>query len=289
MGSGRSGMPYTPYRVSFGYSLTPWVKRLLLANLAAFVLIQVLGPPWVFDWFAFQPTRVVTRPWGVLTYMFIHDGFWHVFFNMLILFFFGPPLEERWGSNEFIKFYLLCGLGGVALSFLFLPNAVVGASAAVYGIMLAFAMVWPNAPIYLMGLVPVKAKWLVAFLFAVSFIGAVGRSADGIAHAAHLGGFLAALLYLKRDLRGVAGRKMARRPAGSRRFAIVPREERTRRPAGNANRGREASGGGNGPGEAELLDAVDQVLDKISAHGMASLTPEERKLLDEVSRRRRTN
>jgi membrane associated rhomboid family serine protease len=283
-------MAYSTYRLPFGHALTPWVKRLLLANIVVFILTSALGPRLVFDWFAFQPRSIIWRPWGVITYMFLHAGLWHLFFNMLVLFFFGPPLEERWGSREFIKFYMLCGFGGVALSFLLLPNSVVGASAAVYGIMLAFAMAWPNAPIYLMGLVPVKAKWLVAFLFAVSFIGAMGGSADGVAHAAHLGGFIAALVYLKSDWRVPAKIRTLRRSAQARRFAIVPGEGSDEEPkdspqgrSGAERRGRLERE------EAELLDAVDRVLDKISAEGMSSLTADERKLLDEVSRRRRTN
>lgn len=279
-------MAHSSYQVSFSFTLTPWVKRLLVANTVVFFLTLVVGPPFVYDWFAFQPARIVTRPWGALTYMFIHAGFWHLFFNMLVLFFFGPPLEQRWGSREFIKFYVICGLGGVALSFLFLPNAVVGASAAIYGVMLAFAMAWPNAPIYIWGVFPVKAKWMVAFLFAVSFIGAMGPS-DGLAHFAHLGGFLAAFLYLKSDWRVPASIRNLKKTARARRFAIVPRSEDESED--KERDGRRGGGPGRQSEEEALLDAVDRVLDKISASGMASLTPQERKLLDEVSRRRRSN
>jgi hypothetical protein len=155
-------MRYSGYqRVGFGgFHLTPWVKRLMLVNGAVFLLTMLVGRPLMFDIFAFQPSRVLTRPWGVGTYMFLHYDFWHLFLNMLVLFFFGPPLEDRWGSREFLKFYAICGLGGAALSFLFAGYSIVGASAAVYGIMLAFAMNWPDSPIYIWGIFPVKAKWL---------------------------------------------------------------------------------------------------------------------------------
>jgi membrane associated rhomboid family serine protease len=94
--------------------------------------------------------RHPVRPWTVVTYMFAHGGFWHIFFNMLVLFFFGPPLEARWGSREFAKYYFICGIGGAALSFLFAFHApIIGASAAVYGVMLAFALNWPDSPIYI--------------------------------------------------------------------------------------------------------------------------------------------
>jgi hypothetical protein len=216
--------------------------------------------------------------------MFLHGDFWHLFVNMLVLFFFGPPLESRWGSREFVKYYLLCGLGGVALSFVFASYWIVGASAAIYGLMLAFAMLWPEAPIYVWGIFPVKAKWLVGFFFLVSLMSAVGGDGGGVAHFAHLGGILAGFLYLKSDWR--PGRRMGRKAKGARirRLAIVPREKRSEEEESGS-----ASGSGWSRKDDVLLDEVDRILDKISAEGIGSLTPEERKVLDDVSRRHRTN
>jgi membrane associated rhomboid family serine protease len=276
-------MAYWDRGFGFGGLLTPVVKRLLIANVAAFVATWVVGTSFAVDWFAFQPTRIFLRPWGVFTYMFIHGGFMHLALNMLVLFFFGPPLESRWGGREFLKFYVICGLGGVALSFLFLPAAVVGASAAVYGLMLAFAMNWPNAPIYIWGIFPVPAKWLVGFLFALSFLSAFdGSQGGGVAHFAHLGGLLTGFVYLK-GRRGVGdqARKLTK-VVKRRRLAIVPRDEEE----GGVARPRT---GREDPSEKALYDAVDRVLDKISAHGMSSLTLDELKLLDEMSRRHRAN
>ena len=264
------------------YRLTPWVKRLLIANTVVFALTWVIGSGFVFEWFSFQPTKVLFRPWTPFSYMFLHGDFWHVFMNMLVLFFFGPPLESKWGSSEFIRYYLICGLGGVALSFLFVSYSIIGASAAVYGVMLAFAMAWPDAPIYVWGIFPVKAKWLVAFLVLVTFSSALGGAGGGIAHFAHLGGFAAGLLYLKTDWRASRTIQNMGKAARARRFAIVPREERE-----------EAAGAQRRPsddsGEKKTLDAVDRVLDKISAEGMASLTEQEKQLLDEVSKKHRSN
>jgi membrane associated rhomboid family serine protease len=276
-------MAQTYRSFGFGGMLTPVVKRLLIANVAAFVATLLVGQSFAFDWFAFQPTRIIFRPWGVVTYMFLHGGLMHLAVNMLVLFFFGPPLENRWGSREFLKYYAICGLGGVALSYVFLPVAVVGASAAIYGLMLAFALNWPDAPIYVWGIFPVKAKWLVAFLFVLSVLNAMeGGAGGGVAHFAHLGGFLTGLLYLKSDWRG--GRRVKRFSTAvrARRMAIVPGgsgkeqegQTRTRRQLEE---------------EKQMYDAVDEVLDKISAKGMASLTPAELKLLDEVSRKKRAN
>lgn len=267
----------------FGYQLTPWVKRLLIANTIVFALTSVIGRGFVLDWFSFQPTKIFIRPWTPLTYMFLHGDFWHLLMNMLGLFFFGTHLESKWGSREFIRYYLVCGLGGVALSFLFLTNPTIGASAAVYGVLLAFAMTWPNAPIYVWGIFPVQAKWLVGFFVVVSFINAFGAAGGGVNHFAHLGGFAAGFLYLKADWRAsqaIQGIQKAAR--GGRRFAIVPREEQEEATSGLNQESVDAA-------EETTLDAVDRVLDKISAEGMASLTEQEKQLLDQVSKKHRTN
>ena len=278
----RSTANYRSGGMNLSYQLTPWVKRLVIANAVVFALTWVIGSGFVLEWFSFQPTKILFRPWTPLTYMFLHGDFWHVFMNMLVLFFFGPHLESKWGSREFIRYYLVCGLGGVALSFLFVSYSIIGASAAVYGVMLAFAMAWPNAPIYIWGIFPVKAKWLVGFFVLITFTNAFGGAGGGVAHFAHLGGFAAGFLYLKTDWRASQAIQNMGKAARGRRFAIVPREEREeatsdgRRPSDNA-------------GEKKTLDAVDRVLDKISAEGMGSLTEQERKLLDEVSKKHRTN
>lgn len=282
----------------FSFAITPMVRRLLIANGVAFLVTWLVGEGIVFDAFGLQPRRLLVRPWGVGTYMFVHAGFWHLFSNMLMLFFFGPPLESRWGSREFLRFYLISGLGGAALSLLVLPGMVVGASAAVYGVMLAFAMNWPNASIYVYGIIPVKAKWLVAFLLVVTLAGTFDSTQSSIAHAAHLGGIVAAFLYLKADWRpGAAWQKLRgakrRQPRAPRPLAIVPRDLRetgneqaevaTKPEAGPRRSSRPT------PDERAMLDEVDRVLDKISAQGMSSLTRAERRLLDEVSRSRRSN
>jgi len=308
---------YRDRRFGFELHITPMVKRLLIANGAVFVVTMLIGEALMFDLFGLQPRQVLVRPWGLFTYMFLHAGFWHLFMNMLVLFFFGPPLESRWGEREFLRFYIISGLGGAALSLLFMPGMVVGASAAIYGLMLAFALNWPNAPIYIYGVLPVKAKWLVSFLFVLAVVGTFGSSQSSTAHFAHLGGALAAFAYLKLDWRpGAALARLRRSGSGRapRPLAIVPRDldgpSRTssgdaagasmgRRPASagvGAAGAASASSGRSEPSrpaetreEQTMLDEVDRVLDKISAQGMASLTAAERKLLDEVSRRRRTH
>src|SRR5688500_3894947 len=187
------------YRGGFGFGsmLTPWVKRLLIANIGVFLLTAVA--PIVGAYLALVPHDVVFRPWTPFTYMFVHGSFMHLFFNMLMLFFFGPPVEGRLGSAAFIRFYLVAGLGGALLSFAFAFNSsVLGASAAVMGIMVACALYWPDAQSWIWGIFPVPAKILVTITVLLDLYGAIqANPGDPVAHFAHLGGVAAAFLYVK--------------------------------------------------------------------------------------------
>lgn len=291
----------------FGFALTPWVKRLIIANAIVFLATALLP---LAGYLAFVPMLVLRHPWTVVTYMFVHAGFLHLLFNMIGLFFFGPPLEARWGSREFLRFYLIAGLGGAALSFIFAPQAaVVGASAAVFGVMLAFALNWPDAPIYIWGILPVKAKWLIAIIAAMSLFSAFGGSTDNVAHFAHLGGFAAAWFYLKFDPFGTHAaaklgigdsprRGASRGRGGSGGSGLAGLRDRLRRAAGPRTRIRVLPDDEDRSARRDVtrrrhddkaLDEIDRVLDKISEKGMASLSAEEKRLLDEVSRRYRQN
>src|SRR3990172_9186646 len=185
------------------FALTPWVRRVIAANAVVYLLtITVFTGSWFFQTFAFAPSTALVQPWTFVTYAFVHAGFLHLAFNMLMLFFFGPAVEERMGGRAFLGFYLFCGLGGAALSFviaLVAPVApFVGASGAVLGVALAFALNWPDAPILVFPLpVPIKVKWLVLGLAAMNLALAVLPARDGVAHLAHLGGFLFGFLYLR--------------------------------------------------------------------------------------------
>jgi membrane associated rhomboid family serine protease len=283
-------MSYRPagFTNPFGFAVTPWVKRLLIANLAVWVVTAFAFPQLLF-YGSFVPAETFSRPWGILTYMFLHANFWHLFFNLIGLFFFGPPLEDRWGSSEFLKFYVICGIGGAALSMLWWDQGIIGASGAVYGVMLGYAYFWPDNPIYIWGILPVKAKYLVIFLALMSLFSALGQQGTGVAHLAHLGGFAAALIYLKSPYApsafgGIGGWTSAKpkrsRPspreaaAKVRKTLQLDRIQRTEPPTVE---------------EEKILDDVDRILDKISAKGLQSLTPEEREKLDEASKRYRTN
>lgn len=273
-------MAYRESFGGFGFALTTRVKQLIIANAAVFLAVWLL--PFLQPWLWLAPGDLLTRPWTLVTYMFVHGGLWHLLFNMLGLFFFGPPLEASWGSREFVKYYLICGLGAAAATVVFAPgSATVGASGAVLGVMLAFALNWPDAPIYIWGIFPIKAKWLVGIIGLFALMSAVEGARDGVAHLAHLGGLVTGLVYLKLDWRGGQALEGLKKKVSRPRITVVE---------GGRPKGPPPKPGRRRPEEEErLLDEVDRVLDKISQHGMASLSSEERTLLDDVSRRYRRN
>ncbi|MDH3252462.1 MAG: rhomboid family intramembrane serine protease, partial [Ignavibacteria bacterium] len=179
--------------------MTPWVTRLLIANAAMYVL-SIVGPGLVSA-LMFVPAYVLMRPWTLVTYMFLHGGIWHLFFNMLGLFFFGPRLEVELGGRDFLLLYFISGLAGALFSFITPYAAIIGASGAVYGVLIGFAYYWPRDQILIWGIIPVQARWLVAGMTVLSLWGGFGGGGDGIAHFAHLGGFAGGYLFLKwRDL-----------------------------------------------------------------------------------------
>ncbi len=180
--------------------MTPWVKRLLGMNVGVFVGMMLLPPAQLEAFLAatvLVPAEVLVRPWTLVTYMFLHAGLWHLLFNMIALFFFGPRLEARLGSRHFLLLYLASGFVGAFLS-VFTPYArIVGASGAVFGVLLGFARYWPRERIYIWAILPVESRWLVVFLTVLSLYGGITGAQGGIAHFAHLGGFLGGWLVLK--------------------------------------------------------------------------------------------
>ncbi len=265
--------------------MTPWVKRLLLANTAVFIVVNALGLVplhWAVDVLGFSPARLLIHPWSPFTYMFVHGSFFHLFANMLVLFFFGPPLEGAWGERYFIRYYLIAGMGGALFS-LFLIQligtpTVIGASGAVFGLLLAFALKWPDAPIYLWFLLPVKAKYFVGFIAFFSLYASLGGARDGVAHWTHLGGLVTGFLYLRH------GDRLTARLGGLRKR--WQRKGLKTTPGGAAEPPRRASKR-RGRREGDRLDEVDRILDKIRESGIDGLTPKEREFLDDVSRRYR--
>ena len=158
------------------FPMTIWVKRLLFANIAMFVTFQVV--PQLTWYLTLYPPEVLFRPWTLVTYMFLHGGIFHVGFNMLMLFFFGPRLESRLGPKSFLWLYFVSGLGGAAFSLIFAREyPVIGASAAVYGVLVGFALFWPRERIYIWGVLPVEAWLLVTGAVFFSLLSGVAPSA----------------------------------------------------------------------------------------------------------------
>jgi membrane associated rhomboid family serine protease len=254
------GTTYRPFDATFPQG----VKLLLIANAAVFVL-QYLLPPWFTLLFGLQPADVVgkLRVWQPLTYMFLHGGVFHLLFNLLIIWMMGAEVERFWGKREFLKYYLLCGLGAAALGFVFAYHSlVIGASGAVFGIMVAFGLMFPDRTIYLWFVVPVPAKILVLVLFALELL--VIGSRDGVAHFAHVGGAVTGFLYMRfgwRDRLDLS--------------ALTARWRRRHLTLHSGDRG-----------TADQAE-IDRILDKISHSGLQSLTPEESRLLEQASRRQR--
>jgi membrane associated rhomboid family serine protease len=276
-----------------GNGVTPWVARLLVVNLVAYLLKSTLfWAPRFLALFGFSPLAVWAHPWTLVTYQFVHASILHLVFNMLALYFFGPPVEARLGGRRFIGFYLLCGLGGALASALLVAvvgdQLVVGASGAVLGVAVAFAWYWPDTPVLVFPFPePFAAKWLVIFTVGISLVlawlsGATG-AADGVSHLAHLGGMGTALLLLKTaDWRSAHHERRLRRTsvpsAVASSAALVAR---------SSDPGQRPDGGERRRPVDRTQAEVDRVLDKISANGITSLTPAERKFLAEMSRRMR--
>ena len=147
--------------------MTPWVRRLIVANIIVFFLQQTVAG--VTNALAFVPAYTFVRPWTLVTYMFVHANITHILFNMLALYFFGPRVEERLGETRFITLYAISGIFGAVLSLIFAPFApIIGASGAVFGVMLAFARFWPTALIYIMGILPIQARVAVLLMAGIT-------------------------------------------------------------------------------------------------------------------------
>jgi membrane associated rhomboid family serine protease len=287
--------------------ITCAVQWLIAINVAVYFLqLTVLQASDVQLALGFQARNLGHQWWTIGTYMFVHGGFWHLALNMYTLWLFGPRVESHWNAREFVQFYLFCGLGGWFAHLAFVPgdSLLLGASAAVFGVMLAYATLWPDHQVLVFGMVPTTVRWLVFFVGALNLLGGMAATdtQGGMAYLAHLGGLGAGWLYLRatssvnlgRLRQGVSPvpdepdeppravpKALPRSRSREReniddvlaRSATAPvRRSATRR------KGRPAGEEGT---------ALNQVLDKISAQGLDSLTSEEKQLLDEASKKLR--
>jgi membrane associated rhomboid family serine protease len=249
--------------------LTPVTRRLIIANTVIY-LGQMVVPGPLIDWFGLRPLDVFTNyhVWTIVTYAFLHGGGWHLFFNMFALWMFGPHIEGIWGARRFTAYYFLCVVGAALAQFLIAPESlVVGASGAIYGLLLAFGMLMPDAVIYLFFFFPVRAIQAVFFIALLTFVSALSAGGSRIANFAHLGGMLTGYLYFKV-------------PMWLERARFWQIERRFKNPKGaRAPERRQRD-------SVALSDEVDRILEKISSEGVGSLTAEEHETMQRYSRRR---
>jgi len=202
MGSTR----YQPTGIGFGgIGMTPVVKGLLIANTAVFVLASLFRLD-LSVFFGLTPFLTVKgMVWQLATYMFLHGSLGHILFNMLALWMFGTVLERTWGSRRFLRYYMVCGIGAGlcvllgAWMFGDPRTTTIGASGAIYGLLVAFGVLFPNATILAFLFFPMPARYFVILMAGISFYLALQSGGGGtVSHIAHLGGFVIGYLYLKR-------------------------------------------------------------------------------------------
>jgi len=193
-------MTYHRYRFSFGYGLTPIIKNLMIVMGAVFLLQMVVSYRISF-YLGLVPILVWKKYflWQLVTYIFLHGGITHLLFNLLALWMFGGELESYWGSKKFLRYFLFCGIGAGICTVIFTPYQfipVIGASGAIYGILLAFGWLFPNRPIYIYFLFPIPAKYMVIIFGLIELFSSMEGTGGGIAHLTHLGGLLFGLFYM---------------------------------------------------------------------------------------------
>lgn len=246
--------------------ISPFIKWMLIINGGVF-LLQFFFHGRLEQIFGLTPARFFADfpnlTYQIFTYMFLHSTGYilHLVFNMFVLWMFGTEIEYKWGSKAFGKFYFMAGLAGGLLTLIIFPHQpvpMIGASGAIYGVLIAYWLAFPNRLLYIYFLFPVKVKWAIPGMIILGFL----FSGGGVAHMAHLGGALFGLIYLKIDWA---------------RFRFSRRIKNLRRRRGEAKLQR------NRQQAQEVMKRVDAILDKINEVGIENLTREERQFLEEAS------
>ncbi len=288
-----------------GFSLfPPVIKALLITNLAVF-FIQMLGSEItvsgntvlsqvLIQYFALIPIEYSYAsfyPWQLITYQFMHGGFGHIFFNMFALWMFGMEIENMWGPKKFLLFYLgsgvIAGLCHLFISPLLgaMPAPTIGASGAVYAVLIGFALFFPDRYIFLYFLIPVKAKYLIGFLIVFEFL-AINSAHSNIAHLAHLGGALAGFLFIwfdkssHIDLKAMVRKIKFKSSVSSRsNYDVFDRDKDIQEAKYYNIKDKK---------EEKLVvtqEEIDRILDKISQSGYDNLSAREKKILFEASKK----
>ncbi len=259
------------------------VGGVLLDNIFTryFALIPFGNPYWNF------------YPWQLITYQFMHGGFMHIFFNMLMLWMFGMEIENLMGSRKFLVFYLSAGIGGGIVQLLFGSSAgpVIGASGSVFGVMVAFAMYFPDRLVYIYFLLPVKAKYLIAFMMIIEFL-SVG-DASLIAHLVHLGGAVVGFLFVFLDRRhNYNFDNLFDKFKGKNKYTDNYSFKKKSSPFSFGKKDAEEAefyeikNSQHNDEEKVNQEVIDRILDKISQSGYQNLTEKEKKILFEASKKK---
>jgi membrane associated rhomboid family serine protease len=242
------------------------IKWIIIISGVMLVAQQFAGR-WIVPYLGLVPAQVIDHYWiwQPVTYLFLHGGLFHWLFNMFILWMFGAELERRWGTVEFLKFFFITGIGAAVCILLLSPHSnapTIGASGSVFGLIVAFAMLFPEAVLYMYFLIPMKA-WQAAILFAfIEFFAGMDGGGMGVARFAHLSGMLTGYLYLR-----FSGSTSIQLKGWFR--SMIP-EKKSRVELHEVT--------------DELVSRVDRILDKVLKEGVESLTPEEKRIMDRYAR-----
>jgi membrane associated rhomboid family serine protease len=237
--------------------------RWIISISGVMLVAQQFAGRWLVPYFGLVPTQVVDHfwVWQPVTYLFLHGGLFHWLFNMFILWMFGAELERRWGTVEFLKFFFITGLGAALCVLLLSPHSyapTIGSSGSVFGLIVAFAMLYPDAVLYMYFLIPMKA-WQAAILFAfIEFFAGMDGGGQGIARFAHLGGMLTGFVYLR-----FSGSMTIQLHDWFRSLRSKPKPRVELHEVTD-----------------ELVTRVDHILDKVLKEGVNSLTQEEKRIMD---------
>lgn len=294
------------YRPFGGFSVfPPVIKNLLIINAAVF-FVQLLAsnlllggkPLWYIlnMWFALNPLTegFNFQIWQLITYQFMHGGFSHIFFNMFMLWMFGMEIENLWGSKKFLIYYLICGIAA-GLAQLFIaplfstPALTIGASGAIFGVMIAFGMLFPDRHIFLYFLIPIRAKYLIGFLFVLEIFW-IGDAGSNVAHLAHLGGALAGFLFIMFDKRIDVPLKHIFNRSGYKttnqfQNPFSGLSDKFRKRSQNIDDANYYEINQKKDGEEITQQEIDAILDKISQSGYQNLSEREKKILFEASKK----
>jgi membrane associated rhomboid family serine protease len=295
------------YRPFGGFSVfPPVIKNLLIINVVVFFLqmlannLMLGGKPlwYVLNlWFALNPISdgFNFQIWQLVTYQFMHGGFGHLFFNMFALWMFGARIENIMGSRKFLSFYLLSGVCAGILHLFLSPllsgteAVTIGASGSIYGVMIAFGLIYPDEPIYLYFIIPIKAKYLIGFMIVIEFL-AIDSASSNVAHLAHLGGALAGFLFIMFDKSIDVPLKRMLNISGYRRNTNFNNpfsglSDKFKKRNQNIEDANYYDLNQKKDGEEISQAEIDAILDKISQSGYQNLTDREKRILFEASKK----